>query len=196
MWKISDDCLENSLRNFVETRLTICGVFIRYRRYTPIIKWKDRHERVINILWKILNIRDHWKINYVRKYRWKRRLANDTRAEPFSLSPDSLLFDLRMASITIIMKLGRDSESIAYRTFHNRARQRRVLHRPIRRIVSFRSRRKQISLRARSPPYVKSSRSEVSSDTSAKEIFSHAGRNWFVLAKVKSAKQLRDVKRT
>lgn len=51
-------------------------------------------------------------------------IRNERRAKPFSLSPDSLFFDLRMASIIIIMKLlGRDSESIAsYRTFHNQAR--------------------------------------------------------------------------
>lgn len=49
--------------------------------------------------------------------------VSERRAKPFSSSLDSLLFDLRMASIIIIMKLGRDSESIAsYRTFHNQAR--------------------------------------------------------------------------
>lgn len=49
--------------------------------------------------------------------------VSERRAKPFSPSLDSLLFDLRMASIIIIMKLGRDSESIAsYRTFHNQAR--------------------------------------------------------------------------
>lgn len=51
--------------------------------------------------------------------------VSERRAKPFSPSLDSLLFDLRMASIIIIMKLGRDSESIAsYRTFHNQARAR------------------------------------------------------------------------
>lgn len=49
--------------------------------------------------------------------------VSERRAKPFSPSLDSLLFDLRMTSIIIIMKLGRDSESIAlYRTFHNQAR--------------------------------------------------------------------------
>jgi len=51
--------------------------------------------------------------------------VGEKRAKPFSLSADSLFFDLRMTSIIIIMKLGRDSESIAsYRTFHNQASER------------------------------------------------------------------------
>ena len=49
------------------------------------------------------------------------------------LSQQNLLFDLRAASILIIMKLGRDSESIAsYRTFHNQTRASDVLQRRIR----------------------------------------------------------------
>lgn len=90
--------------------------------------------------------------------------VSERRAKPFSPSLDSLLFDLRMASIIIIMKLGRDSESIAsYRTFHNQARA-RASGRASERATSnsSRSRRKQISPSVRSlDSFVRASNLEV-----------------------------------
>ena len=43
------------------------------------------------------------------------------RGGPFSLPLSRLLSNLRMTSIITVMKLGRDSESGVYRTFHNPA---------------------------------------------------------------------------
>jgi len=83
--------------------------------------------------------------------------VSERQAQSFSPSLDSLLFDLRMASIITIMKLGRDSESIAsYRTFHNQARaSERAMSN------SNRLRRKQISPSAFTRSFVRESNLEV-----------------------------------
>lgn len=88
------------------------------RRFIEIVLKETATRKFTNVLTRNTGV-GVLQEGRLKTHRRTATIIGSRRARPFSLPLSWLLTNLRMTSIITVMKLGRDSESGVYRTFHN-----------------------------------------------------------------------------